>query len=157
MDWTYDILEPAKDLQTSLDKLTKTLIPLYNEHWVREKSAKYGNPQFDMNAPAFVSMWMGKSMKIFIAYDQHGAAQGYMTGMVFRPLTHNEPTFEIDDWYVRGGGKPLEDMFKYVYSVVKYMGIDTLQVAHFADMDFPQPSPEWETRPAIIMNRWKKA
>lgn len=139
MEFTYDLLEPGAAQEAALERLTKIFAPLHAEAW----SQKQDYAPYDMNVGAFVNMWLSNTLRIFIAYDQQGQPQGYLTGLLFRPLTRRATVFHIEDWYVRGGGIGIEKMFAHVYSVLKYMGIDELQVSSTDDEEAPAPKEQF--------------
>lgn len=135
MEFTYDLLEPGANQEESLERLTKIFAPLHAEAWTQKQDFA----PYDMNVGAFVNMWLSNTLRIFIAYDRQGTPQGYLTGILFRPLTRRVNAFHIEDWYVRGGGIGEDKLFEHVYSVLKYMGIDELRVSH--EMGRPVPAP----------------
>lgn len=139
----YDILEPGTDPNISLEKLTQVFAPLYTECWIKEKSAALRGLPFDMNVGGFVNLWMSKALRVFIAYDGDTPC-GYLTGMLFRPLTHNVIVFQVEDWYMKDGWS-CRDLFDYVYSVVKFMGVDEIQVRHSPEEYYTPPSDVWKS------------
>lgn len=156
MMYTFDILEPGPDQNAALDGLTRIFAPLYAESWMKEKAPARGNPPYDMNVGAFASMWFANSMRIFVAYDEHREAQGYLLGMMFRPLTHNVSIFQIEDWYLRDASMT-QALFDHVYSVLKYMGVDELQISWSGNERYPLPPATWKPGGNTHVDRFTKS
>ena len=150
----YDMLEPSADPNASLDALTKVFSPLYTESWTREKAPKRGIA-FALNVGAFANLWLSKSLRIFIAYDDNQKPQGYLIGMLYRPLTHNVNTFQIEDWYMRNG-QSTRGLFDHVYSVLRYMGVDEVQITHQREEYFTPSEEKWRRQDDKITSVFTK-
>lgn len=127
--YSYELLEPERDLNESLDNLTKVFAPLYTESWVKEKAKFHGNPPFDMNVGVFANMWFTKAMKVLIAYKDTEPV-GYLIGMVFRPLPYQASVFQVEDWYSKADVYVVaQGLFDYLLNALKFIGADELWVS----------------------------
>lgn len=150
----YELLEPSADPNASFDKLTRVFSPLYTESWTRDKAPARGIA-FDLNVGAFANLWLSKTLRIFIAYDDNSQPIGYLIGILYRPLTHNVNVFQIEDWYIKDG-QSSHGMFEHVYSVMPYMGVDEIQIQHRAEEYFTPPEGKWQKVSTVTTYNFKK-
>lgn len=137
---TYDILEPSSDYNASLDGLSKYIGKIYAESWAHDKQDTYKKP-FDLNIAAFARMWFNHSLKIFIAMDG-GEVQGFLVGMVFRPLPYEATVFQVEDWYSESESV-VRGLFDYAQNAIRFIGCDELWVADRADREPPLNGKTW--------------
>lgn len=151
---TYDLLEPSEDLNASLDSLSKRFAPLHSESWAKNKAAAYDRP-YDVNVGVLSAMWMDKSLRIFMAYDD-GKPVGYLTGIVFRPIPYRASVFQVEDWYARGNEDIEDGLFSYLRGVLRILGCDELWVAQGTSERLPQIPAGWRRANAFIHYRYVK-
>lgn len=155
MEYRVDLFEPDGDLNSALNRLTNIFAPLYTEAWVKKKSRDHPGLKFDMNVAVFANMWYAKASKIFLAMDEAGRACGYLVAIVFRPMTHNVAMLQIEDWY--GEAPEIEDaLFNHVYSVMRYMGIDEVQINHGQGERYVEPPAGWAPAETATVTRYVK-
>lgn len=138
----YDILETSADPNASVEALTKTFSPLYTAAWTKEKAPQRG-VVFDLNIGAFVNLWLAKILRIFVAYDDNNVLQGYLLGIMYRPMTYNAQAFQIIDWYM-AEGQSSHGLFDYVYSVLPVMGVDEIEIEQHNEEYFTPPETKWQ-------------
>lgn len=129
---TYDILEPSSDYNASLDGLSKYIGKIYAESWAHDKQETYKKP-FDLNIAAFARMWFDHSLKIFLAMEGE-EVQGFLVGIVFRPLPYNATVFQVEDWYSESVAV-VKGLFEYAQNAIRFIGCDELWVADRADRE----------------------
>lgn len=153
---TYDLLEPGDNPDESLDKLTSVFAPLYTASWVAEKSKFYGDPPYNMNIAVFASLWMSKTMKIFMGYRDMRPA-GYIVGILFRPFTHDRSIFQVDDWFAPDDPELRDGMFEYMQGALRFMGVDELHISLGPHDPLPSLGPKWkEARQSRIVQFVKR-
>lgn len=153
MDYRVDLFEPDGDLNNAMDRLTTVFAPLYTRAWMERKAQFHPGLKFDMNVAVFTNMWYAKASKIFLAMDESGRACGYLVAIIFRPMTHNVAMLQIEDWY--GEEPEIEDaLFEHVYSVMRYMGVDEVQIAHQQGERYVEPPSGWRPAEDSIVTRY---
>lgn len=153
MSFTYDLLEPTKDVNQSLDQLTREFVTLYAESWSKEKQENYHKP-FNPNMNALAQMWLAGTLRVFIAKDETGKAVGYTVGLVFRPLPYDASVFQIEDWYSQS--KEAETgLFAYVAQAIKFIGCSELWVTDKIDREAPLLE-NWEPAVSFRIQRFVK-
>lgn len=154
--YTCELLEPERDLNESLENLTKIFAPLYTESWVKEKAKFHGNPPFDMNVGVFANMWFTKAMKIIIAYKDTKPV-GYLIGMVFRPLPYQANVFQVEDWYAAEDNYTVtRQLFDYLLNALKFIGTDEVWVSGSVNDRIPE-LPGWRKTGETRTERYSKA
>lgn len=140
---TYDVLEPSDNVDESLKRLTDIFAPLYTASWVAEKAKLYGDPPFNMNVAAFASMWLNKSMRIFIGYQDMRPA-GYIVGILFQPFTHRRSILQVEDWFAPDNPELLQGMFDYMQQALKFMAVDEMWISVGPHDKLPPVSSAWK-------------
>lgn len=140
---TYDILEPTDNADESLKKLTEIFAPLHTAMWVAEQSKLYNDPPYSLNVGVLAAMWMSKTMKIFIGYRDMQPA-GFITGLQFRPLTHQRTIYQVDDWFVPDDDVLRDGLFDYMQQALRFMGVDELILAVPPNRVLPPLGPTWK-------------
>lgn len=138
---TYDILEPSSDYNASLDGLSKYLGKIYMDSWNAEKRDVYKKP-FDLNIAAFAQMWFHHSLKVFLAMEGD-EVQGFLVGIVFRPLPYEATVFQVEDWYSESESV-VKGLFEYAQNAIRFIGCDELWVADKADREPPINGTMWK-------------
>ena len=82
--YTYDLFEPSDNNDESLDRLTKEFAPLHMKSWETVKK-RYYDKAYNMNVSAFATLWLSRSLKVFMAYEETTPV-GYLIGFQFRPM-----------------------------------------------------------------------
>lgn len=140
---TYDLLEPTNNPDESIEKLTTIFAPLHTANWVAEKSRFYGDPPYSMNIGTFIALWMNKTMRIFIGYRDMRPA-GYVTGILFRPFTHDRRIFQVDDWFAGEDTILLNGMFDYMQNAMRFVGVDEIHININPYDPMPQMGSQWK-------------
>ena len=140
---TYDLLEPGDKPDEAISKLSEVFAPLYTASWVAEKSKLYDDPPYNMNIASFAAMWMSKAMRIFIGYRDMRPA-GYITGILFRPFTHERRIFQVEDWYAPDDPELLAGLFDYMQTAMRFIGIDELHINLGPHDKMPPIGPQWK-------------
>lgn len=132
--YTYDLFEPTNDTDTSLNRLTSEFAPLHVKSWNETKAKRYSKP-YDLNVGAFTAMWMNRTLRVFMAYED-GRPVGYLTGFVFRPMQYQASVFQVEDWYTGNNSEMEKGLFDYVLNAVRFMGCEEILITN--DVDQPQ-------------------
>lgn len=140
--YTYDLFEPSKSNDESLERLTKEFAPLHMQSWETVKKRHYNKP-YDLNVAAFAALWLNRSLKIFMAYEETKPV-GYLMGFVFRPMQYQASVFQVEDWYT-GNNQEVEDgLFDYMYEGLRFMGIDEVLLNIGDTEKAPDLGPGWK-------------
>lgn len=150
--FTYDMLEPVADLNASLTRLTEVFAPLHAESWSKEKSLAHPGKAYDMNVGVFANMWFSRALRIFIAYKD-GKADGYLVGMLFRPLTHQSQVFQVEDWYTRSPDT-VAGLFDYAQQALRFIGIDELWLLHGEHDYTPTLGDQWKHKGRAVIDKY---
>ena len=140
--YTYDLFEPSNNNDESLDRLTREFAPLHMKSWSETKQRHYGK-QYDLNVAAFASMWLTKSLKIFMAYEE-GKPVGFLIGYHFRPMQYQATVFQVEDWYSGGNREVEEGLFEYMYEGLRFMGVDEVLITVGANEQPIDLGPGWK-------------
>lgn len=159
MSYYVDILEPAKDLDASLERLSSTVGVLYRDCWNATKRERYGDKPFDLNINAFVNMWFSNALKLFIAYDATTKKPvGFLAGLVLRPLPYNANVFQIEEYYALGG---LEDrveplLIDHAVQAMKFIGTDEVWISRDSAGKSPKLPEQWKLANEFVLFRYTK-
>ena len=140
--YTYDLFEPSDNNDESLDRLTKEFAPLHMKSWETVKK-RYYDKAYNMNVSAFATLWLSRSLKVFMAYEETTPV-GYLIGFQFRPMQYQANVFQVEDWY-SGGNKDVEEgLFEYMYEGLRFMGIDEVLMTVGTGEQAPVLGPAWQ-------------
>lgn len=151
---TYDILEPGVDVNASIENLSNSIGALYAESWIKDKEPEYHKP-FNMNVAAFVQMWLGNSLKIFIA-TENNEIKGYLVGMVFRPIPYEASVFQVEDWYAKGDIEIEQGLFDFAVSALRFIGCDEILIADRIDRKPLLRGSGWKESNTFLYHRFIK-
>ncbi len=140
--YTYDLFEPSDNNDESLDRLSKEFAPLHVKSWEKVKHRHY-NKAYDLNVAAFASLWLSKSLKIFIAYEETTPV-GYLMGFLFRPMQYQATVFQVEDWYTGNNREMEEGLFDYMYEGLRFMGVDEVLLSVGANETPMNLGPGWK-------------
>ena len=140
--YTYDLFEPSNNNDESLERLTREFAPLHMKSWEEVKKRHY-NKSYDLNVSAFAALWLNKSLKIFMAYEETKPV-GYLIGFHFRPMQYQANVFQVEDWYASGNKEVEEGLFEYMYEGLRFMGIDEVLVTVGSSETPPDLGPAWK-------------
>lgn len=151
---TYDLFEPSTNQDAALEQLTKTFAPLHMKAWQQAKQAIYGKG-YDLNVGAFTSMWLNRTLKIFMAYKD-GKAIGYLTGMAYRPLNYQAALFQVEDWFTDNNPEVEAGLFDYMKNAIRFLGCDEILMSNGKNQPMPSLGPEWKLKNQTVTNRYVK-
>lgn len=150
-----DLFDPSDDANASVDKLGDTIGNLYAELWDKHKKQHYGNAPFNLNVQVFVNLWLSRSMKIFMVYEDDGAPIGFLMGVPLRPFTYEAQVFQIEDWYARTP-EAEKALLDYARQAVRLLGCD--EVWCITEPGRPLNLDRgWVQQGACYMERWVRS
>lgn len=140
--YTYDLFEPSNNNDESLERLTREFAPLHMKSWEEVKKRHY-NKSYDLNVSAFAALWLNKSLKIFMAYEETRPV-GYLIGFHFRPMQYQANVFQVEDWYASGDKEVEEGLFEYMYEGLRFLGVDEVLMTVGSSETPPDLGPAWK-------------
>ena len=140
--YTYDLFEPSNNNDESLERLTREFAPLHMKAWEEVKKRHY-NKSYDLNVAGFAALWLNKSLKIFMAYED-AKTVGYLMGFHFRPMQYQANVFQVEDWYTGGNSEVEEGLFEYMYEGLRFLGVDEVLMTVGSSETPPDLGPAWK-------------
>lgn len=150
--YTYDLFEPSTNNDESLERLTKEFAPLHMKAWHDSKMPHYGK-QYDLNVAAFAAMWLNKSLRIFMAYENTKPV-GFLIGFHFRPMQYQATVFQVEDWYTGNNKEMEEGLFDFMYNGLRFMGCDELLITLPPNSEPMNFGPGWKVKNQFAMYRY---
>lgn len=136
-----DLFEPSSNNDESLNRLTQEFAPLHAKAWHEVKQKSYNRP-YDMSVATFATMWLNKTMKIFMAYED-AKPVGYLYGIAFRPLNYQATAFQVEDWFADGNAAVEDELFDYLHGALRMIGCDELLLSTGMTDPLPNVGPGW--------------
>ena len=119
----YKYYDRPKDIDTCLNLLSSTIVPLLKEHW-----DKYGKPvynkEFSLNTEAFVTLWLSTGFTLVIAYDDNQPV-GIFIGLRVVPMEFNARILQVETCYGKTA-EVEEGLYNYIRDIGSILGYDEL-------------------------------